>query len=72
MKSDKRFVVEAHRRSAKHQLGSFHETESRQTFLKHAVPDFADKLLSVSFQQNKPIGLFPKLCMNMLCIPHFN
>jgi len=26
--------------------------------LKHAVPDFPDKLLFVSFQQNKPIGLF--------------
>jgi len=24
----------------------------------HAIPDFADKLLFVSFQQNKPIGLF--------------
>jgi len=56
--SDKRFMVEAHRRSAKHQQGSFHETESRQTFLKHAKPDFADKLLFVSFQQNKLIGFF--------------
>jgi len=26
--------------------------------LKHAIPDFADKLLLVSFQQNKHIGLF--------------
>jgi len=30
--SDKRFMVEAHRRSAKHQRGSFHETENRKTF----------------------------------------
>ena len=37
-------MVEAHCRSAKHQRGSFHETESSQTFLKHAIPDFADKL----------------------------
>jgi len=51
-------MVEAHRRSAKHQRGSFHETESDQTFLKHAVPDFPDKLLSVSFQQIKSFGLF--------------
>ena len=36
---------------------SFHETESSQTFLKHAIPDFADKLFFVSFQQNKPTGL---------------
>jgi len=42
VKSDKRFMVEAHRRSAKHQRGSFHETESSQTFVKHAVPDFAE------------------------------
>jgi len=57
VKSDKRFVVEAYRRSAKHLGGSFHETESSQTFLTHAIPDyFADKLLFVSFQQNKPIS----------------
>jgi len=29
-----------------------------QIFLKHAMPDFADKLLFVSFHQNKPISLF--------------
>jgi len=51
-------MVEAHRCSAKHQRGSFHETESSQTYLTHAIPDFADMLLFVSFQQNKPIGLF--------------
>jgi len=28
------FMVEAHRHSAKHQSGSFHETESSQTFFK--------------------------------------
>jgi len=56
--SDKRFMVEAHRRSAKHKQSSFHETESSQTFLKHAKPDFADELLFVSFQQNKLISLF--------------
>jgi len=44
-------MVEAHRRSAKHQRGLFHKTESSQTFLKHAIPDFADELLFVSFQQ---------------------
>jgi len=37
-------MVEAHRRSAKHQRGSFHETESSQTFLKYAMPDFANKM----------------------------
>ena len=45
------FLVEAHRRSAKHQRYSFHETGSGQTFIKYAVPDFADQLLFVSFQQ---------------------
>jgi len=45
VKSDKRFMVEAHRRSAKHQRGSFHENESSQKIFKHAIPDFADKLL---------------------------
>jgi len=51
-------MVEAHRRSVKHQQGSFHETESSQTFVKHTTADFTDKQLFVSFQQNKPIGLF--------------
>jgi len=32
VKSDKMFMVEAHRRSAKHQRGSFREIESSQTF----------------------------------------
>jgi len=50
----------------------FTKLEVSQTFLKHVSPDFADKLLFVSFQQNKPIGLFLMLYMNMLCIPHFN
>jgi len=58
MKSDTRFVVEAHHRSTKHQGGSFHEIESRQTFLKDAIQDFAHKLLFISFQYNKTIGLF--------------
>jgi len=30
-------MVEAHHRSAKHKRGSFHKTESSQTFLKHAT-----------------------------------
>jgi len=51
-------MVEAYRRSAKYERGSFHKTESSQTFLKHAIPDFANKLLFVSFQQNKLIALF--------------
>jgi len=55
VKYDKRFMVESHHRSAKHQRGSYHKTESSQTFLKHAISDFAEKLLFVLFQ---PIGLF--------------
>jgi len=49
MKCDKKFIVEAHRHSAKHQQSSFHEIENR-TLLKHAVLDFADKLLFVPLQ----------------------
>jgi len=48
-------MVEVHHCSAKHQQGSFHESESRQTVFDHAVADFADKLLFVSLQQNKPM-----------------
>jgi len=33
VKCVKRFMVEAHRRSEKHQRGLFHETENRKTFL---------------------------------------
>jgi len=51
-----KIMVEAHRLSAKHQRGSFHETESSQTFLKHAIPDFADKLLCfISIEQTYPV-----------------
>jgi len=53
VKSDKRFMVEAHRHSAKYQRGLFHKIEISQTFLKYALPYFADKLLFVSYQQNK-------------------
>jgi len=48
-------MVEAHRA-----LQSIND-ESSQTFLKHAIPDFADKLRFVSFQQNKLIGLFSNI-----------
>jgi len=51
-------MMEAHHCSAKHQWGSFHETESEPDILKHAIPDFADELLFVSFQQNETISLF--------------
>jgi len=59
-------MVEAYWHSAKHQRDLFHENESSQAFLKHAIPDFADKLLFVSFQQNKPIAHF--LILYMKCI----
>jgi len=52
------FMVEAHCFSAKQQRGLFHGTESSQTFFKHGISDFPDKLLFVSFRQNKPISLF--------------
>jgi len=55
VKCDKRLMVEAHRRSAKHQRGLFRETENRKKFFKHAVPDFEDKLPLFHF---KPAGWF--------------
>jgi len=39
VKSDKRFMVDAHHRSAKHQ-GSFHETESEPNILKTCYTRF--------------------------------
>ena len=56
MKSDK--VVEAHRRSANINEVRFMKLKVERHFLKHAVPDFADELLFVSFYKNKPNGLF--------------
>jgi len=64
-------MVEAHHGSAKHR-GSFHETGSSQTFLKHAILDFVDKRHFVSLQQNKPIGLLSNTVYEMVCIMHFN
>jgi len=37
VKSNKRFVLEAHHRSAKHQRGSFHETGVARKIVKHAT-----------------------------------
>jgi len=49
-----KLLVESHRPSAKYQGGSFHVAVSSQVFIKDVyVPHFADKLLFVSFQQNK-------------------
>jgi len=48
-------MVEAHRGKAKHQQGLFRETKNRKKFLKHAVPDFEDKLPLFHF---KSPGLF--------------
>ena len=66
--------MEAHHRSAKHQCDSFHETESEPDIFEtcYRLPDFADKLLFVSFQQNKPISLFSNTVYECACIPHFN
>jgi len=43
LRSDKRFMVESHRRSAKYQRGLFQETATSQTFFEKAMPDFAEK-----------------------------
>jgi len=55
VKCDKILMVEAHRRSAKHQRGLFRETENRKKIVKHAVLGFEDKLPLFHF---KPPGLF--------------
>jgi len=36
----------------------FMKLKAARKFFEHAIPDFANRLLFVSFQQNKPIGLF--------------
>ena len=52
-KGYKRLMVEAHRRSARHQRSSFHESGSSLTFLKDAIPDFADELQYFLFHFNR-------------------
>ena len=44
LKCDKKFMVDSHRGSAKHQRGFLHEKASTQTFLKTPIPDFAEKV----------------------------
>ena len=51
VRSDKWLMVETNYRIAKHQRGSFHETESSQTFVKHAIPDFAATFCFISTEQ---------------------
>jgi len=72
VKSNKRFVVEAHRRSAKHQPSSFHKTESCQIFLKHTIPDLQKNYFLFYFNRTNLSVCLLILCMNMLWIPHFN
>jgi len=67
----KRFLLETHRRSAKHQRGLFHETESSQTFLKHAI-HFADCYFLFHFNRTVLSVCSLIQCVNMLCIPRFN
>jgi len=55
VKSNKRFVVEAHCRSAKHQRGSFHKIESSH-FQNMLYQNFHINYF-FSYQQNKLIGL---------------
>jgi len=69
LRGDKWLMVETHYRIAKHQRGSFHETESSQTFVKHAIPDFCSYFL-FHFNRTKTLNLsvwFLIFYMNMLC-----
>ena len=44
MKCNKKFMVDSHHGSAKHQKGFLHEKAGMQTFLKTPLPDFAEKV----------------------------
>jgi len=55
VKSDKSFMVDAHLRCAKHQQGSFHETKSSQTFLKHALQILQINYFLFHFNRKKTI-----------------
>ena len=44
VKCDKKFMVDSHRGSAKHQRGFLHEKASTEKFLKTPIPDFAEKV----------------------------
>ena len=86
VKSDKRFMVEAHRRSAKHQRGSFHETESSQknvstcytAYLRYLIrPGMLYQILQISyflfnFNRTNLSACFLIVYINMLCISHFS
>ena len=74
LRGDKWLMVDTHCRIAKHQRGSFHETESSQTFFKHAIPDFCSYFL-FHFNRTKILNLsvwFLIFYMNMLCITYFS
>ena len=45
VKCDKKFMVDSHCGSAKHQRGFLHEKATTQTFLKTPMPDFAEKIM---------------------------
>ena len=55
VKCDKKFMVDSHRGSAKHQRGFLHEKASTQTFLETAVPDFAEKVTKAFFCADIPL-----------------
>jgi len=72
VKSDKRFVVEAHCRSAKHQRDSFHKIQSSQTFLNMLCQILQINYFLCHINRTNLSVCFLILHMNMLCIPHFN
>ena len=49
VKCDKKFMVDSHHSSAKHQRGLLHEKASTHPFLKTPIPDFTEKLTRCFF-----------------------
>ena len=58
VKCDKKFMVDSHRGSAKHQRGFLHEKASTQTFLKTSIPDFAEKVTKAFLCADIPLHKF--------------
>ena len=55
MKCDKKFMVDSHRGSAKHQRGFLHEKAGTQTFLKTPIPDFTKKVIKAFLCADIPL-----------------
>ena len=56
VRCEKKFMVELHRQSVKHQNGlKLAETSTSQTFIKHPVPNFAEKVTKAFLSADIPL-----------------